>query len=308
MRMRMAVENEKIKNTHEIYTKIAVWQNTKAYREIVEAILNVSIEQRSYKLYLQLMLAYINLYQFDKALEVLEMIKEEGKEDDYWHFYYGYAQYYSDKKQEAIKAFKRAVELNPEDTFNKRWLERCENVLVLEKRKKGEIKAEPIKIIYDEQKEEYIVSEGIVDLGYMGIYLTRMMSVSLQDCDFDNKNMAPYIKREMKKAELAKGLTAYYQKRLDEMKQNQEEINNYFLFYIVQGFIDTEYHFWEENNGYAPFIIEEKMPKVSKQELEDTIFNPVDYTNEGKEWDELQVQYDECSEIKVKEKRMYMRL
>ena len=64
-----------------------------------------------------------------KAVDLLESVQEEGKEDDRFHFRLGYALYYLDKKAEALDCFRCSRELNPEDPNTRQFILWCELTL-----------------------------------------------------------------------------------------------------------------------------------------------------------------------------------
>lgn len=146
-----------------------------------------------------------------------------------------------------------------------------------DKREKGYLKAEPIEIIYDKKKEEFRVTKGVVDLGYMGIYPYHLMEVYFDKEEFfeeyegDDRSWRE-INKDMTEVEIAKSLTRYCNERIENLYRNLNELNNCFLAYLFQDMLDVDYHFWEQEEGTPPFLITEKMPKVSEEDLEDAIF------------------------------------
>lgn len=66
---------------------------------------------------------------FDKAIELLNIVEDFGREDALWHFRMGYAHFYSGRYLDAGIAFEKAAALNPEDEDAFAFLKMCEEKL-----------------------------------------------------------------------------------------------------------------------------------------------------------------------------------
>ncbi|OMF97005.1 Imm51 family immunity protein [Paenibacillus sp. FSL R7-0337] len=98
-----------------LLAQVKRWHDKNEYQQIVDRLLEIPPEARDYECISQLGRAYNNLGDYDKALELLLSIAEEGKEDSLWHFRAGYSYYYLNQYEQAVQAFARADELEPGD-------------------------------------------------------------------------------------------------------------------------------------------------------------------------------------------------
>ena len=85
-------------NREELLQNISIWDAENHHQEIINAIEALSQEEWDYELIGFLARAYNNLAMFgrkttkeqhemlEKAVALLESVREEGQEDDRWHF------------------------------------------------------------------------------------------------------------------------------------------------------------------------------------------------------------------------------
>ena len=135
-------------NREELLQQINIWDAENHHQEIINAIEAMPREEWGYTLTGLLARAYNNLAMFgrkttkeqhemlEKAVALLESVREEGQEDDRWHFRMGYALYYLDRTAEALTCFRRVRELDPEDSDAVQFIVWCENAIVPIKRKR----------------------------------------------------------------------------------------------------------------------------------------------------------------------------
>ena len=128
-------------NREELLQNISIWDAEDHHQKIIDAIEALPREEWGYTLTGFLARAYNNLAMFGemtteeqhellkKAVDLLESVREEGKEDDRFHFRLGYALYYLDKKAEALDCFRCSRELNPEDPNTRQFILWCELAL-----------------------------------------------------------------------------------------------------------------------------------------------------------------------------------
>ncbi|MDR2912480.1 MAG: tetratricopeptide repeat protein [Alistipes sp.] len=91
---------------------IAQWHDAGKHTKIVEALSALPENERDYNCVSYLARALNNINRFDEALALLESIREQGREDAYWHFRMGYSLFYIDGREtEAIPYLERAIEL-----------------------------------------------------------------------------------------------------------------------------------------------------------------------------------------------------
>ncbi|MEI0518582.1 tetratricopeptide repeat protein [Brachyspira murdochii] len=86
------------------------------HEKIIEIITAISNEERDSELFSLLARAYNNIEKYDEALDNLMYIREEGIDDALWNYRVGYAYYYKGDKEKAENYFKKAYDLNSEDT------------------------------------------------------------------------------------------------------------------------------------------------------------------------------------------------
>ena len=128
-------------NKEELLQQINEWHEENDHQEIINAIEALPQEEWGYELTGFLACAYNNLAMIDgvtfeeqhvmleKAVTLLESVREYGKDDYCWHFRLGYALYYLDKTAEALDCFRRAHELDPDDSTSLQFIMWCENTL-----------------------------------------------------------------------------------------------------------------------------------------------------------------------------------
>lgn len=86
------------------------------HEKIIEIITAISNEERDSELFSLLARAYNNIEKYDEALDNLMYIREEGIDDALWNYRVGYAYYYKGDKEKAENYFKKAYDLDNEDT------------------------------------------------------------------------------------------------------------------------------------------------------------------------------------------------
>ncbi|WNY28585.1 hypothetical protein MmiEs2_07810 [Methanimicrococcus stummii] len=103
--------------------QIAAWHDEDEHAQIIETISKIPENERDYELIGLLARAYNNMEDYEKALELLLSVEEEGKHDLMWHFRIGYAYYYMDLLELAEKAFERVLKSDPGDGDAQEFLE-----------------------------------------------------------------------------------------------------------------------------------------------------------------------------------------
>ena len=86
------------------------------HEKIIEIITAIPSEERDTELFSLLARAYNNTVRYDEALDTLMYIREECIDDALWNYRVGYAYYYKSDKENAEMYFKKAYDLNNEDT------------------------------------------------------------------------------------------------------------------------------------------------------------------------------------------------
>ena len=128
-------------NRDRLLKQINTWDEENDHQEIINTIEALPQEEWDYTLTCLLARAYNNLAMFsgkttkeqhmmlEKAVALLESVREDGKDDDRWHFRLGYALYYLDRTAEALTCFRCSSELNPEDSTTRQFILWCELAL-----------------------------------------------------------------------------------------------------------------------------------------------------------------------------------
>lgn len=92
-----------------------------------------------------------------------------------------------------------------------------------------------LRLSISEESKEYKVVNGIVDLGYMGVYKPENIEVKFDEDSletvFNNSGsefyheyyrpLKPYLKQDMTNDEIAKGLTDFYNARIADIKNTK---------------------------------------------------------------------------------------
>ena len=121
-------------NIDELLSQINEWHEKDEHQKIIDAIEALPLEEWDYELTGLLARAYNNVAyphdpRLEKAVSLLESVREAGQEDDRWHYRMGYALYYLDREAEALPCFRRAAELDPDDEDAMQFIEWCEEAI-----------------------------------------------------------------------------------------------------------------------------------------------------------------------------------
>lgn len=107
----------------DLLAQLDLWHEEDEFEEIVDAVLEIPEADRDYELISHLGRALNNLERYEEALEQFLLIAEEGKDDPLWHFRTGFSYYYLGQYKEAVREFKAADKLDPEDEDTLEFLE-----------------------------------------------------------------------------------------------------------------------------------------------------------------------------------------
>lgn len=100
---------------NELIAQLDAWHEEDEYQQIVDRIKEVPTPLIDDELAMHLGRALNNLERYKEALKWFLKFKESHKKDALWYFRVGYAYYYLDQLENAIKALERAHKLDPED-------------------------------------------------------------------------------------------------------------------------------------------------------------------------------------------------
>lgn len=102
--------------------RITKWHEADEHEEIIVELEGLDRSLWDYELIGILGRAYNNVGRYEEAISLFMKIAAEGEKDPLWHFRIGYAYFYSSQFQNAITAFNRVLESNPEDEDAKEFL------------------------------------------------------------------------------------------------------------------------------------------------------------------------------------------
>ncbi len=121
----------KIKMDKEFLNLLDEWHENSEFQKIIDAILPLPEHELDYDLTGHLARAYNNSDKYEKAIETLIRVKEQGQHDARWLFRLGYAYFYQGRNKEALQVFTQCKEINPDepniDVFLKMLLEQDED-------------------------------------------------------------------------------------------------------------------------------------------------------------------------------------
>ncbi len=131
------------------------------YQEIIDLL--EEYETHDYDTIGHLARAYNNRGQegdYDKALQLLMMAEDLGREDALWHYRTGYAYFYSGRLAEAEAAFEQALMLDPGDEEAEEFLRMCR--MMMQGENGGEESCVAAEVYDEEELDEieYFISDA----------------------------------------------------------------------------------------------------------------------------------------------------
>lgn len=106
----------------ELQARLEEWHENNEFDRIVDAVLELPALERDYELLGHLARAYNNVGRYDEALEQLLALADQGREDPRWFYRIGYAYYHLQRYAEAVEAFTKSNELEPDEDVEE-WIE-----------------------------------------------------------------------------------------------------------------------------------------------------------------------------------------
>lgn len=107
----------------QLIAQLNTWHEEDEFDKIVDRINEVPTMLIDEELAIHLGRALNNLGRYKEALKWFLKFEEQGKNDPLWHFRVGYAYYYLDQHEDAIRSFEIAHEMDPEDEDTITFLE-----------------------------------------------------------------------------------------------------------------------------------------------------------------------------------------
>lgn len=111
----------------ELIAQLNAWHEADDYEAIINEILEIPTPFIDDELSSHLGRALNNQGRYEEALKWFMKMSEESRNNPLWHFRVGYAYYYLDRDEEAIKEFEIAHEMDPEDEDTLDFLEWSRN-------------------------------------------------------------------------------------------------------------------------------------------------------------------------------------
>lgn len=122
----------------ELERKIDLWSDDDEYQKIIDAI--AAFPDKDPDLLLSLAINYNNVNEYEKAIEILNAIKDECEDTAHWHYVMGYSLRYLDQFEEAIKYFEKSIEMEPDQQIHSDVLAYCYYKMGNEKKAINQIK------------------------------------------------------------------------------------------------------------------------------------------------------------------------
>lgn len=114
--------------------KIALLNDEEKYQEIVDIVLATKEEEREFEIISEWGRAENNLGNYEKAIEILISVEDEGKEDSLWNYRMGYAYSGLENYEKAAEYFEKSKNLDPDYAWT--YFELGWNLQRIEKMKK----------------------------------------------------------------------------------------------------------------------------------------------------------------------------
>lgn len=114
-------------------SKIAFWHENDFHKHIIKMIEELPEEERGYELTCLLARAYNNrtrnnekgIPNWEKAIALLESVREKGERDAMWHFRMGYALFHLGKTNEALEYFLASEKIVDYSKETKYFIDLC---------------------------------------------------------------------------------------------------------------------------------------------------------------------------------------
>lgn len=112
----------------ELKRQIDSWTEADKHQNVIDFLEGISPANRDFEEIGLLARAYNYNGEYEKALVLLESIREVGESDTNWNYRMGYALYYLGRNREALSYFTKADELTPGDEDTIDFIRQCTTV------------------------------------------------------------------------------------------------------------------------------------------------------------------------------------
>ena len=109
----------------ELKQQIDSWTEANKHQNVIDFLEGISPANRNFEEIGLLARAYNYNGEYEKALVLLESIREAGELDTNWNYRMGYAHYYLGRSREALSYFTKADELTPGDEDTIDFIRQC---------------------------------------------------------------------------------------------------------------------------------------------------------------------------------------
>lgn len=167
------------------------------YNKIIEKIKSLSEDKKNYQINTYLARAYNGQGKYDEALKVLINIEKDGEKDYLWHYRMGHNYYYLNEKENALKYFKQAFSLAPDDIWTLFFLRKLNMRFNIYEDKKTYDTLTLKDFIGEDESYETLFSIFERDKVLLNIYLED--SLNLEDKFEDIKNNLKWLEENKDK-------------------------------------------------------------------------------------------------------------
>ncbi|MCP3776007.1 SMI1/KNR4 family protein [Paenibacillus sp. MZ04-78.2] len=116
--------------------QLNLWHEEDEFKQIIDRILEIPEQDRDYDVISHLARAMNNLERYEEALQQLLTIEKQGENDPLWHIRAGYAYYYLEQYEDAVREFETADQLDPKDETTLSFLSWSRQELIAMNRKR----------------------------------------------------------------------------------------------------------------------------------------------------------------------------
>lgn len=121
-----------------LFEQLNKWHEEDEHQKIVDLLIAIPDEEQDYETVSRLARAYNNLGLYEEGLSQFDKISEAGKQDPLWHYRVGFALYYLKHYEEAVQAFRKSDQLEPDNQNTAYFLR--QSIQKAEKQKREELR------------------------------------------------------------------------------------------------------------------------------------------------------------------------
>jgi len=168
--------------------KIQQWHDNDKHQKILTELDKIPREFWDYEVTCLYARALNNLEQYENALNILMNVKNQGRNDAFWHFRIGYSLYYLEREEEAAVHIQKAIDLGDDCYDTNKLLEAC--LREAEQKKNAEKEFSPL--LYSNEEMD-VIDRHIGK--YFGAYKNVFHEIVSPDIHVDIVIIEPTVKR-----------------------------------------------------------------------------------------------------------------